>query len=172
MASKIVNLDDGNAENETVLLDIWDVARKLGVESAKLVRWERDHKVATPKPSFKIGGTNHWNESQVADWKALYDSQIEADINDLKFSKAMMVDALLDQAKEVERQARRAYNHSRTYNKKNTREAILRVEGIMKFVAALGNSDSYYYSQIEPAEKRDEILELIRKAKDAIGMKD
>lgn len=153
------------AQPKTVeLYRLWEVSNRLGYSHSQLSQWHKDPEISTPAPAFMIGDTEHWTEDSFPLWKELVDNEIKR-VAETGHTLEEMVDRIVKMAQNVNRRATYARPRQRGgYSKSAVTEAISNVRAVAAFVATLSDT-----SQLEPAEKRVEILKNLREAEDRLA---
>ncbi|AVD99672.1 hypothetical protein HWB51_gp054 [Mycobacterium phage Cuke] len=173
---KFVDLSTGEPK-EVEVFNLREVVGKMSVGPVQysrvrtLTEWIKEPEISTPTPAFTFQEIDYWKPEQVKDWDALWEKQIELEAErqwlKLKcetFSKAYLIDELLDQARDLESRNSRCYNKNRGNSMSDGRRRVVAFEGVEAFVRMLLGDTGI------PTDKSRELAEHIRKAKAHVNM--
>lgn len=158
------NVNDSS--NEPIkLMALYDISSALDVSSRQLRDWIDNDEIVTPAPEFRTNSTDYWTPDSLPLWKVLVDKENER-IASMSWTKEQLLDLLIEKARQTERVAHNAYSRGRgQYSLSGARLKVVELEGQIEFVTWLGERG------LRPAEKREELLKLLRSAKQALNLK-
>lgn len=147
------------------LMALYDISSELDVSSSQLRKWIEDDEIVTPAPNFMTNSTEYWTPDSLPLWKELVDKENER-VASMSWTKEQLLDLLIQKAKLTERIAKSAYNRGRgDYSLSGARLKVVELEGQIEFVTWIGERG------LRPAAKREELLVLLRSAKQQLNLK-
>lgn len=176
MADTPINLDD---DPELEVVSLYTLCRKYEIAwhyRGTLEEWVTNPEIPTPKPKLKVNGEYHWEptEEVIEQFKYLIkcDEWLDAEkryraLESVGIRADVLVELLIEDAKNVERLNARCYNRNRGNSMQDGRMRSVMLDGKKEF---LGKVLSHLEIDLPPHKSR-ELNDLIRKAKDHVNIR-